>query len=442
MAEHRFKQLSMPKAGCSSTGGPLTSERYPQLNGRTRNDGTNGERDSIKDAQTRSEDVAGVTSKRNHCAHDTSVPEHEPGQREILLASLDSSTDPELIAVKLLIQHQVDFFGVPTMHPHPGSTGLLDRNNIQSVGIGFKRIRGRLTNKLCVVVGVTRKAQMNDVEASVRIPGHIWWRGQTYSTDVVEVTPVGVNFGLLQGPQPPPQPACTAGTKRFARPVPCGVSTSNYLDGTNTAGTIGCRVKLNNVGTTMCILSCNHVLGRENAAAVGSSVLQPGKGDLGKHPADQIGALKDLVKLKLQPSINYVDMAVASTNSNLTSPQLNCIGAISGAYINPSVGMLLRKVGKMTNYTHAARIDTIATSVIIDFGIGPLKFEGISRVDNTPTFVMPGDSGSIALKESTTSPVGMMIAGSGVVGILVPMSTMFSTPFFYSGVKLLQIVSQ
>ena len=96
----------------------------------------------------------------------------------------------------------------------------------------------------------------------------------------------------------------------------------------------------------------------------------------------------------------------------------------------------------LTSSTIEIPIVRIATSVIIDFGIGPLKFEGISRVDNTPTFVMPGDSGSIALKESTTSPVGMMIAGSGVVGILVPMSTMFSTPFFYSGVKLLQIESQ
>lgn len=365
------------------------------------------------------------------------VPEHEPGQREILLADLDPRIDRELISVKLILQDQFDYFAPPTDPRHSDADGLLDRDNVTCVGIGVKRIQGRETNKLCVVVGVRRKAEMHDIQPRMRIPSQIWWRGKTYLTDVVEMAPAFSDFALAGAP---PQLVCTPGTKKFARPVPCGVSTGNYLDPATSAGTIGCMVKLNNVGTTICFLTCNHVIARENKASIGSAVLQPGIGDLGKYPADQIGSLKDFVVLKTQPSINYVDMAVASTNSNLTSPKLNCIGTISTTYINPSVNMLLRKVGKTTNYTHGAKITLISASYPITYGLGVLKFEGVSIVNNNPTFAMGGDSGSIALKDGTYNPVGMMIAGNGQVAVLVPMSKMFATAF-KSGVKLLQLMA-
>src|SRR6478672_4210148 len=99
-------------------------------------------------------------------------------------------------------------------------------------------------------------------------------------------------------------------TKKFARPVPIGVSTGNQ--GECLAGTISARVKAN--GQTYA-LSNNHVYALQNQAPIGSKVLQPGRVDLncGSGSSAVIGTLSKFIHINFSTTAkNKVDAAIAA----------------------------------------------------------------------------------------------------------------------------------
>ena len=166
----------------------------------------------------------------------------------------------------------------------------------------------------------------------------------------------------------------------------------------------------------------------------------PGTADSGTLN-DKIGSLRDFTVLKPNGQINYVDMAAASTNFKLVDPRINCIGAINAAYINPSLGMGVRKSGRTTNYTQGNLIKAVAVARNdLAYDSGFKDFEGLTIVSQAPLFAFGGDSGCILLKNGTNLPIGMLIAGNNAEAVVVPFKSMFSTPF-KSGVKLYQIVT-
>ncbi|MEJ7591584.1 MAG: hypothetical protein WKF77_08545 [Planctomycetaceae bacterium] len=63
-----------------------------------------------------------------------------------------------------------------------------------------------------------------------------------------------------------------------------------------TAGTLGCFA-LTRSGKKKVILSNNHVLANENDAKAGDAILQPGKFDGGRKPANVVATLLKFVKL-------------------------------------------------------------------------------------------------------------------------------------------------
>ncbi len=202
-------------------------------------------------------------------------------------------------------------------------------------------------------------------------------------------------------------------TARFVRPVPIGVSTGN--EGECSAGTIGARVKS---GTKVYALSNNHVYALENKAPIGSSVLQPGRYDVGCAliPSDAIGTLSAFVQIQFGGSDNTVDAAIAvSSTGNLgNGTPSNGYGVPSSTTVVEFVGQPVQKYGRTTGLTKG-KVSGINATVNVDYGSsGVARFVGQIVVSgNKGPFTKAGDSGSlIVTNDSSTNPVGLLFAGS------------------------------
>ncbi len=126
--------------------------------------------------------------------------------------------------------------------------------NVVGVGIGERLSKGRPTGVLAVTVYVVRKAPLDDIEDSARVPAGY----EGVPTDVVES---GEFLAYTE-------------RGRF-RPAPRGVSLAHHQDTAGTLGFVGSRQG------ELVVVSNNHVLARENEARRGDAILQPGPSDGG-----------------------------------------------------------------------------------------------------------------------------------------------------------------
>jgi hypothetical protein len=203
-------------------------------------------------------------------------------------------------------------------------------------------------------------------------------------------------------------------TKKFARPVPIGVSTGNQ--GECLAGTISARVKAN--GKTYA-LSNNHVYALQNHAAIGSKVLQPGRVDLGCSLGNSavLGTLSQFVRIKFDTTAttkNKVDAAIAVVSTaNLSrhtpsdgygTPQSNPVAA----FLNQQV----EKYGRTTGLT-TGKVTGLNVVVVVDYGNGRLaRFVNQIMIQKpTGAFSGRGDSGSLIV-DLNRRPVALLFAGA------------------------------
>ncbi len=219
---------------------------------------------------------------------------------------------------------------------------------------------------------------------------------------------------------------------RRARPAEGGYSVGHYQI---TAGTIGtCVYDILPGGTTgsppvhgigsppRCyILSNNHVLADTDAAQVGDPILQPGPYDGGTDPADRIATLTRWVPITLEPPTprslhqNIVDAAIAQGQFHDLDREIYWIGNVRGwrRKANISVGTIIQKTGRTTNYT-TGRITAINATVDVGYGGGRVGrfFDQIV----TTNLSAGGDSGSLVLTLDNVA-VGLLFAGSSVATI-------------------------
>lgn len=209
-------------------------------------------------------------------------------------------------------------------------------------------------------------------------------------------------------------------TSRWPRPVPIGISTGN--EGQCSAGTIGARVTN---GATVFALSNNHVYALENAAALGSNVLQPGRYDTGcaADPNDVIGQLSAFEPLKFDGSENTIDAAIALTSTaNLgKSTPSNGYGTPKTATAAAAVGQKVQKYGRTTKLTKGT-VSGINATVNVGYGSGTARFVNQIIVYSGKPFIKAGDSGSLLVNDPGRNPVGLLFAGtsSGQYGIANP----------------------
>jgi len=203
-----------------------------------------------------------------------------------------------------------------------------------------------------------------------------------------------------------------------------GVSGGNVKDHTQSfccSGTLGSLVS---DGTTQYILSNNHVLARQDRAAVGEHISQPGMIDNNCNPGTIVADFTKAVALG-----NNVDCAVAALRPGKMDPTgfiEGFGGPPSNTIVSPSVGMAVAKSGRTTGHT-TGTIGTINTSVNVQYqikcGQGRMYILSYTNqvVINSSTFSTGGDSGSlITTNDGCYHPVALLFAGGGSSTIANP----------------------
>ena len=227
----------------------------------------------------------------------------------------------------------------------------------------------------------------------------------------------GLEAAALRGAAPADEARkpSTDPRQSFPRPVPIGVS-AGQVD--VTAGTIGARVRS---GGRVFALSNNHVFANKNQASAGDPILQPGRIDGGKAPADAIARLHDFEPIRFCfpfPACpdNRIDAAIAAT----TTAQLGAAtppegyGAPRAEPAAARLGMAVQKYGRTTGHT-TGRITGLNATVNVGFRDGTARFSG-QIVIGRAGFSGPGDSGSLVVAAGGSGqsrrPVGLLFAGS------------------------------
>ncbi|MEJ2033087.1 MAG: hypothetical protein P8Y63_08630 [Deltaproteobacteria bacterium] len=209
-------------------------------------------------------------------------------------------------------------------------------------------------------------------------------------------------------------------------PVPIGVSTGN--GGECSAGTIGAR--LTDGSGNYYALSNNHVYALENAASLGSNVLQPGLYDTQCIASgNTIGLFTDYVPINFDGGNNTVDAAVAEISLDARGdPMVGNATPADGygmpkSYPVPSseieVGTTVEKYGRTTQLT-VGTITGINATITVNYGsAGSATFSNQIIVQSGKPFLKAGDSGSLVVTSSGLNPVGLLFAGdnSGKYGV-------------------------
>jgi hypothetical protein len=235
-----------------------------------------------------------------------------------------------------------------------------------------------------------------------------------------QVAVLGLSFGLF---------LADGGPNHQVRNMHFGVSGGNVNDASRAfccAGTLGSLVS---AGGTQYVLSNNHVLARQDQAAVGEDISQPGTIDNGCQIPPIVADFTKAVTLG-----NNVDVAVAALRSGQMDSTgfIEDIGTISSVVKAPSVGLAVAKSGRTTGFTTGS-IGSINTNVSVQYqkGCGSGKKTTISYTNqvviNSTTFSAGGDSGSLIVSNNTChQPVALLFAGSSSQTIGNPIAEVLS----------------
>lgn len=289
---------------------------------------------------------------------------------------------------------------------------LLGMENVVGVGVGLKITNGEQTETPSVMVLVSQKMPTDLVSEADTVPDTVDGK----PTDVLEVGHLfaGGSQQLMETQEVDAQTLALR-----IRPARPGFSVGHYRI---TAGTIAAGAyDLNpvpGIPPRYYILSNNHVLANSNNASIGDPILQPGPFDGGTAPSDVIGRLARFVPIRFDGSCNYVDAAVAEVPFHMIDRDIYWNGYPATAAKAATVGMLLKKTGRTTNFT-TGRVTAVAATVNVNYGAG--KVAKFCNQIITSNMSAGGDSGSLVL-DLQNNPVGLLFAGSSVATILNPIA--------------------
>lgn len=315
---------------------------------------------------------------------------------------------------------------------------LFKKDGVKSVGIGYKIVDGKVTDELCMIVGVKEKKPFSKRSRNM-VPQSV----DGIPTDVVEVgTPV----------------AQVIDPTKTHRPIFPGISIGHK---DITAGTFGCVVYRD--GEPF-ILSNNHVLANSNSAEIGDEIYQPGPVD-GGNASLQAGTLEDFVTLNYGSSgggdtpptcgtakavasiANFFARLAGSSHrlqavKKVVQPVSQAANLVDAAIARPTValmeeiaeigkpvgireaelGMDIQKFGRTTSYT-TSKISQLYATVQVSYGsAGVATFEDQIITGNMSA---GGDSGSAVL-DMDKNLVGLLFAGSTSITILNPIQAVFN----------------
>jgi hypothetical protein len=293
--------------------------------------------------------------------------------------------------------------------------------NVVGMGVGVKWKEGQPTGEPALVVLVTHKLEKNQLRSKDLVPSKL----ADMQTDVL-----AIGYPFAGESEPLEVGVQTLG--RRLRPAEGGYSVGHYKI---TAGTIAtCVYDILPGGSTnppshgigipsrFYILSNNHVLADTNNASFGDTILQPGPFDGGVDPADRIARLSRFVPITFDPPVpreqhkNLVDAAVAEGQFHDLDREIFWTGYVRGwrRKANVTVGTIVQKTGRTTNYT-TGRITAVNATIDVGFGGGRVA-RFIDQIVTT-NISAGGDSGSLVTTLDNVA-VGLLFAGSSVATII------------------------
>jgi hypothetical protein len=183
------------------------------------------------------------------------------------------------------------------------------------------------------------------------------------------------------------------------RPILGGISIGSVAK-QRLSGTLG-GLLTDESSTNAYILSCNHVL-----LSPGDDVVQQGRGDRGRSPADTVAVTKYVVPLQTA-AVNSVDAALAEVDGGTAATgTVRLLGPIARMVSTSSVnlGDLVVFVGKESD-RQDAYIHSFIARVKADIDGGRYDFGDIFEIrPRMPIYIgslsQPGDSGSWVVRET------------------------------------------
>jgi hypothetical protein len=193
------------------------------------------------------------------------------------------------------------------------------------------------------------------------------------------------------------------------------------------SGTLGSLVT---DGSSMYILSNNHVLARSGGASAGEDISQPGLIDTNCQVAETVADLAYAAPL----GSSNVDAALAELRPGAMDPsgEIMDIGVPSSTIVAAAVGQGVTKSGRTTGQTMAS-ISAINTTVQVQYqqGCGSGRKFRVTYTNqvviSSSTFSAGGDSGSLIVTNDTNhNPVALLYAGSSTTTIGNPIGEVLS----------------
>jgi len=268
------------------------------------------------------------------------------------------------------------------------------RDNVTGITKGYKYTDGERTTTLSIRIHVKEKIPKFALEAAELFPEEI----EGFPTDVIQANYVAnVQHSLMA--------EATNRQARFSVLQP-GISVGHRHV---SAGTLGMFVKDNRSGKTA-MLSNWHVLAGSASASPGDPIVQPGPYDGGRVPRDTVAVLERMILDK------DGDAAIAILNNNRSFDQtIIGLGVIPDNIADPQIGEKVVKSGRTTDVTRGLVDGT--GRFFIPYLVGRVGIDGfviVPRNRDNPTdeeISMGGDSGSVWIREGTSTVLGLHFAG-------------------------------
>ncbi|WP_285907825.1 hypothetical protein [Pseudodesulfovibrio pelocollis] len=258
--------------------------------------------------------------------------------------------------------------------------------NVIGVGRGHKWVGGLATAEACIQVQVIEKLETAQLAEGDRIPD----RFGDVRTDVVEVG--HVVFGALTAK---------------VRPLETGYSVGAIHKSAKATGTLGAfAVGVFGAQSHYFVLSCNHVLAKNNAFPTGTEAIQPGPND-GGTINDAVGQLWSFVPLSTTQD-NLVDAALATVEEDLITPVRPYVAQCVPA-ADITIGMAVMKNGKTTELTAGVVVADKVTIVVAD-ALGN-RYRMVDQVAASYGSA-GGDSGALVVSRESNKAVGLHFAGN------------------------------
>ncbi len=282
----------------------------------------------------------------------------------------------------------------------------LERNNITSVGIGYKKIDGKPTDEISIQFTVEEKAAPDVLESlnTPLIPNSFVIDGVEVPTDVIE-RDFKPDYMVVSEVTPDRR-------KTRLDPVEPGASVGNTKI---SAGTIGCIVYDQKNGTPY-ILSNWHVL-HSPKGNIGDDIVQPGPFDDNRVNLNRIGKL---IRSHLGAA---GDCAIATVEDRKFKKEIMDLGVVVEQLGEPELGDKVIKSGRTTRVTHGTvtRIHTIAK---LNYGgtVGNQLIGGFEigldpkNLPDNGEVSMGGDSGSIWVFKAGNGKPSKIMAGLHFAG--------------------------